>query len=127
MASAPVTRRRPVPSSVNAPVVRTTTAATSQADNLLHDRMRLGIVSALAGADVLTFVELKHTLKTTDGNLSVHARKLEDAGYIDCSKSFAARRPRTEYRLTAQGRRALQRYLDHMEALIEATRRSLQR
>jgi len=89
--------------------------------------MRLGIVSALAGADVLTFVELKQLLDTTDGNLSVHARKLEDAGYIDCRKGFIARRPRTEYRLTTSGRRALQRYLDHMQAVIEATRRSLER
>jgi DNA-binding MarR family transcriptional regulator len=96
-------------------------------DRLIHERMRLAIVSALAVNDSLSFNELKRLLDTTDGNLSVHARKLEDAGYVDCSKRFAARRPRTEYRLTAQGRRALQRYLDHMEAVIEATRRRLQR
>jgi DNA-binding MarR family transcriptional regulator len=89
--------------------------------------MRLGIVSALASAESLTFVELKSLLETTDGNLSVHARKLEDAGFITCRKTFADRRPRSEYRLTSQGRRAMQRYLDHMEALIEHTRRSLGR
>jgi DNA-binding MarR family transcriptional regulator len=84
-------------------------------------------VSALASADTLTFVELKRLLDITDGNLSVHARRLEDAGYVTCNKRFTDRRPRSEYRLTAAGRRALQRYLDHMEALIAATRRSLRR
>ena len=84
--------------------------------------MRLGIVSALAVNTTLTFNDLKKLLKTTDGNLSVHARKLEEAEYIACTKSFEGRLPRTEYRLTAAGRRALQRYLDHMEALIKATR-----
>jgi len=102
-------------------------SAGTRSENLLHDRIRLGIVSALAGTEVLTFVELKQLLDTTDGNLSVHARKLEEAGYIACTKGFAERRPRTDYRLTAMGRRALQRYLDHMEALIEATRRSMKR
>ncbi len=91
-------------------------------DRLIHERMRLGIVSALAVNDSLTFNELKALLKTTDGNLSVHARKLEEAAYITCSKSFDGRLPKTEYRLTAAGRRALERYLDHMEALIRATR-----
>ncbi len=91
-------------------------------DRLIHERMRLGMVSALAVNDSLTFNELKALLKTTDGNLSVHARKLEEADYIACSKSFAGRLPKTEYRLTAAGRRALERYLDHMEALIRATR-----
>jgi DNA-binding MarR family transcriptional regulator len=91
-------------------------------DNLIHERMRLGIVSALAANEALTFNELKELLKTTDGNLSVHARKLEDAAYITCLKSFDGRIPRTEYRLTASGRRALERYLDHMEALIHAAR-----
>ena len=91
-------------------------------DRLIHERMRLGIVSALAGADSLTFNELKALLATTDGNLSVHARKLEDAGYVACTKTFEGRVPRTDYRLTAAGRRALERYLDHMEALIRATR-----
>jgi DNA-binding HxlR family transcriptional regulator len=91
-------------------------------DRLIHERVRLAIVSALAVRDVLTFNDLKTLLKTTDGNLSVHARKLEDAEYITCDKSFQARVPKTEYRLTALGRRALERYLDHMEALIRATR-----
>jgi DNA-binding MarR family transcriptional regulator len=94
----------------------------SDLDRLIHERMRLGIVSALAVNDSLTFNELKALLKTTDGNLSVHARKLEEAAYIACSKSFDGRLPKTEYRLTAAGRRALERYLNHMEALIRATR-----
>lgn len=84
--------------------------------------MRLGIVSALAANDSLTFTELRGLLQTTDGNLSVHARKLEDAGYVTCTKGFEGRVPRTEYRLTSAGRRALARYLDHMEALIRAAR-----
>ena len=91
-------------------------------DRLIHERMRLGIVSALAANQALTFNELKKLLKTTDGNLSVHARKLEDADYITCTKSFEGRMPKSEYRLTDLGRRALERYLDHMEALIEAMR-----
>ena len=96
-------------------------------DGLVHHRLRLGIVSALAAAEALTFNELKALLDTTDGNLSVHARKLEDAQYIACTKTFEDRRPRTEYRITTQGRRELQRYLDHMEALIHATRSTLER
>ncbi len=91
-------------------------------DRLIHERIRLGIVSALAVNRSLTFNELKALLKTTDGNLSVHARKLEEADYIVCTKSFDGRLPKTEYRLTAGGRKALERYLDHMEALIRATR-----
>ena len=91
-------------------------------DRLIHERMRLGIVSALAVNDTLSFIDLKKLMKTTDGNLSVHARKLEEADYVTCTKSFEGRMPRTEYRLTALGRRALERYLDHMEALIRATR-----
>jgi DNA-binding HxlR family transcriptional regulator len=91
-------------------------------DRLIHERMRLGIVSALAVNDLLSFNDLKRLMQTSDGNLSVHARKLEDAEYITCTKSFEGRVPRTEYRLTPQGRRALERYLDHMEALIHATR-----
>jgi len=91
-------------------------------DRLIHERIRLGIVSALAVNRSLTFNELKALLKTTDGNLSVHARKLEEADYIVCTKSFDGRLPKTEYRLTAAGRRALERYLNHMEALIRATR-----
>ena len=96
--------------------------APAELDRLIHERVRLAIVSALAVRDSLTFNELKTLLKTTDGNLSVHARKLEDAEYVTCEKSFEGRVPKTEYRLTAQGRRALERYLDHMEALIRATR-----
>jgi DNA-binding HxlR family transcriptional regulator len=91
-------------------------------DRLIHERIRLGIVSALAVNRSLTFNELKALLKTTDGNLSVHARKLEEADYIACTKSFDGRLPKTEYRLASAGRRALERYLNHMEALIRATR-----
>ena len=91
-------------------------------DRLIHERTRLGIVSALAVNTTLSFNSLKKLVGATDGNLSVHARKLEDAGYISCTKSFAGRLPKTEYRLSATGRRALERYLDHMEALIHATR-----
>lgn len=91
-------------------------------DRLIHERLRLGILSALAVNESLTFNELKKLLETTDGNLSVHARKLEDAQYITCTKSFQNRLPKTEYRLTPVGRRALERYLDHMEALIGAMR-----
>ncbi len=93
-------------------------------DRLIHERIRLGIVSALAAAkNPLTFNDLKSLLDTTDGNLSVHARKLEEAKYIACSKSFEGRMPRTEYSLTAAGRRAFEKYLDHMEAIIQAIRR----
>ncbi len=91
-------------------------------DRLVYERVRLGIMSALAVNQSLSFTDLRQLLKTSDGNLSVHARKLEDAGYIACEKSFAGRMPRTEYELTHKGRRALERYLDHMEALIQATR-----
>ena len=91
-------------------------------DRLIHERIRLGIVSALAVNDSLSFNDLKKLLRTTDGNLSVHARKLEDAGYIACTKSFEGRVPHTDFRLTATGRRVLEKYLAHMEALIRATR-----
>ena len=91
-------------------------------DRLIHERMRLGIVSALAVNDHLSFNDLKKLLQTTDGNLSVHARKLEEAGYVTCEKYFEGRVPKTEYRLAEPGRQALQRYLDHMEAIIHATR-----
>lgn len=101
---------------------RAAAEAASNLDRLIHERMRLGIVSALAVNDSLTFNDLKRILKTTDGNVSVHARKLEEANYITCTKSFEGRMPKTEYRLTAHGRRALERYLSHMEALIQATR-----
>ncbi len=94
----------------------------AELDRLIHERVRLGIVSALAVNDKLTFNELKGLLRVTDGNLSVHARKLEEALYVACAKSFDGRVPRTEYRLTPLGRSALERYLDHMEALIRATR-----
>lgn len=95
---------------------------TMELDRLIHERMRLGIVSALAVNDSLSFGDLKKILKTTDGNLSVHARRLEQAEYISCIKYFEGRLPRTEFRLTAFGRRALERYLDEMEELIRATR-----
>ncbi len=94
----------------------------SDLDRLIHERMRLGIVSALAVNETLSFNDLKEMLGATDGNLSVHARRLEEAGYVECVKSFAGRIPRTDYRLTRVGRRALARYLDHMEALIRAVR-----
>jgi DNA-binding HxlR family transcriptional regulator len=95
-------------------------AAIPALDRLIHERIRLGIVSALAANSSLTFNDLKRLLKTTDGNLSVHARKLEEAKYIACTKSFEGRVPRTEYALTSSGRRAFEKYLDHMEALIQA-------
>ena len=101
---------------------RAAEAAPRELDRLIHERTRLGIVSALAVNDTLSFNELKALLRTTDGNLSVHARKLEDAQYVSCTKSFQGRMPKTEYRLTAAGRRALEKYLNHMEALIRATR-----
>ena len=91
-------------------------------DRVIHERVRLGIVSALAAGGELTFTELRDLLRTTDGNLSVHARRLEEAGYVSCTKAFVDRVPQTGYRLTPAGRRALERYLDHMEALIRATR-----
>lgn len=94
----------------------------TELDRVIHERLRLGIVSALAVNDRLSFNELKKLLHTTDGNLSVHARKLEDAQYLACDKSFDGRVPRTEYRLTAAGRRAFEKYLSHMEALIKAVR-----
>jgi len=91
-------------------------------DRLIHERLRLGIVSALAANESLTFNDLKSLMNTTDGNLSVHARKLEDAGYITCTKFFEGRVPKTEYKLTASGRRALESYLNHMETLIQQMR-----
>lgn len=97
-------------------------AAVINLDRLIHERTRLAIISALAVNTSLTFNELKELLGASDGNLSVHARKLEDAGYIACTKSFAGRMPKTEFRLTAAGRRALEKYLNHMEALIQSTR-----
>lgn len=99
-------------------------AQARELDRLVHDRTRLAIVSALAANDPLTFTELKAITETTDGNLSVHTRKLEDAGYVSCTKGFEGRTPRTEYALTAAGRKALQKYLDHMEAIISHARKS---
>ena len=92
-------------------------------DRLIHERLRLGIISALAVNDSLTFNELKQMVRTTDGNLSVHARKLEDAGYVSCAKTFEGRTPKTEFSLTSAGRKALERYLGHMEAVIGHMRR----
>jgi DNA-binding MarR family transcriptional regulator len=97
-------------------------ATPTELEQLIHERIRLGIISALAANDSLTFTDLKRLLDTSDGNLSVHARKLEDARYITCRKGYEGRVPRTEFRLTPAGRRALERYLDHMEAIIRATR-----
>jgi DNA-binding MarR family transcriptional regulator len=102
--------------------IETPSARATNLDRVIHERTRLAILSALAVNASLTFNELKDLLRATDGNLSVHARKLEDAGYIACTKSFAGRVPKTEYRLLPAGRRALENYLDHMEALIRATR-----
>ena len=91
-------------------------------DKVIHERLRLGIISSLAANDKLSFSELKGLLNTSDGNISVHARKLEDAGYLSCEKMFSGRTPRTEYALTAAGRRALHKYLDHLDAIIRAAR-----
>jgi DNA-binding transcriptional ArsR family regulator len=99
-------------------------ASAGELDRLVHERMRLGILSALATGEVLSFNDLKAVLGATDGNVSVHARKLEEAGYLACTKGFDGRVPRTEYRITADGQAALDRYLDHMEALIRAARRA---
>ena len=107
------------------PVAPHTPSTMHELDRLIHERLRLGIISALAVNESLTFNELKHMVKTSDGNLSVHARKLEDAGYVNCSKTFEGRTPKTEYRLTNAGRRALERYLDHMEAVIGQMRRQV--
>jgi DNA-binding MarR family transcriptional regulator len=97
-------------------------SAAPNLDRVIHERLRLGIISALAANESLTFSDLKNLMNTTDGNLSVHARKLEEAGYISCSKFFEGRLPKTEYKLTAAGRQALQNYLNHMESLIKQMR-----
>ncbi|MFL6373550.1 MAG: winged helix-turn-helix domain-containing protein [Pyrinomonadaceae bacterium] len=99
-------------------VARNLSDVSNDLDKIIHERMRLGIISALAANDKLSFTELKNLLETTDGNISVHARKLEDAGYLSCEKSFRGRTPLTEYAITTAGRKALAKYLDHMEALI---------
>ena len=117
-----LTKPRSKRAAAPAPAPEQAAARAPDLDRLIHERVRLGIVSALAANTSLTFNELKRLMKITDGNLSVHARKLEEAGYLTCSKSFDGRVPRTEYSLTASGRRALERYLDHMEALIRAAR-----
>ena len=114
-------KRRPAGSADTKAAKKSPTAV--ELDRLIHERIRLGIVSALAVNDAMTFNELKASLDTTDGNLSVHARKLEEADYITCTKTFEGRMPRTEYKLTRGGRAALERYLAHMEALISAVRR----
>lgn len=106
-------------------VTRGTRSVSNHLDKVIHERLRLGIISALAANEKLSFSELKSLLDTTDGNVSVHARKLEDAGYLTCEKSFRGRVPLTEYKITADGRRALERYLDHMEALIGSMKKTL--
>ena len=103
-------------------VARAAEKVSGELDKVVHERTRLGIISALAANDKLSFTELKNLLNTTDGNISVHARKLEDAGYVTCEKSFKGRMPLTEYKITREGRKSLKRYLDHMEALISAMR-----
>ncbi|MEQ1857699.1 MAG: transcriptional regulator [Longimicrobiales bacterium] len=110
------------PAGLDAVAGRTQEGGPLELDRLIHERVRLGIVSALAVNGSLTFTDLRDLLGTTDGNLSAHARRLEDAGYVVCTKSFDGRTPRTEYGLTAVGRRELNAYLDHMEAIIDATR-----
>jgi DNA-binding transcriptional ArsR family regulator len=99
-------------------------AGAAALDRVIHERMRLAILSALAGRDAMSFAELKALTGATDGNLSVHARRLEDAGYVICTKAFAGRVPRTDYHITTAGQRALREYLDHMEALIQQVRAS---
>ena len=120
--SAPVADTTPAPAPLTPVPGRITDAVPADLDRLIHERMRLGIVSVLAVNDTLSFNELKDLMHTTDGNLSVHARKLEEAKYVTCTKSFEGRVPHTQYALTPLGRAALGRYLDHMEALIRATR-----
>ena len=125
LSSAPATRTEPFASeraTSSASHGTASSKASLELDRLIHERVRLAIVSALAVNESLTFNELKHLLGTTDGNLSVHARKLEEAGYLRCDKSFEGRMPRTEFRLTRTGREALERYLSHMEGLIRSTR-----
>jgi DNA-binding transcriptional ArsR family regulator len=101
-------------------VERAAEKVSGELDKVIHERMRLGIISALAANEKLSFSDLKHLLNTTDGNISVHARKLEEAGYLTCEKSFKGRMPLTEYKITGAGKQALERYLSHMEALIKA-------
>ena len=107
------------------PELTNSAKSATQLDRLIHERLRLGILSALAAEESLTFNDLKKLLGATDGNLSVHARKLEDANYVFCEKGFDGRVPRTEYRITSNGRKALEKYLDHMEVLIRVARESM--
>ena len=117
------TARRVRTSSTKAQPSAATPSRAAQLDRVIHEGMRLAIVSALAANETLSFNDLKRLLSATDGNLSVHARRLEDAGYVACEKSFAGRVPRTEYRLTPEGRRAFAKYVSHLEALLAAARR----
>ena len=120
-----VTIKKPESASTGSSDVRTKTKSAAQhLDRLIHERLRLGIISALAANESLTFSDLKSLMNTSDGNLSVHARKLEEAGYISCSKYFEGRLPKTEYKLTVAGRRALENYLSHMETLIQQMKTS---
>ena len=122
------TAKKEIPSKQETSTTRAVETGTSQKsaapnlDRLIHERLRLGIISALAANASLTFSDLKNLMNTTDGNLSVHARKLEEAGYIACTKYFDGRLPKTEYKLTAEGRRALEGYINHMESLIKQMR-----
>ena len=120
--SAVGSRQSPVASRASAAAPKLADKTPLSLDRLIHERLRLGIISALAVNEHLTFNELKRSLQTTDGNLSVHARKLEEAGYVMCDKTFDGRMPRTEYRLAAAGRRAFDKYLAHMEAIIKAAK-----
>jgi DNA-binding MarR family transcriptional regulator len=107
----------------NLRIAKAAETVSTELDKLIHERLRLGIISALAATKSMSFADLKNLLQTTDGNVSVHARKLEEAGYITCEKSFKGRVPLTEYRITTEGRAALERYLNHMEALIKAMKK----
>ena len=122
--SADAAAAKPRPAKIAKPANQQETvgAALPNLDRIIHERMRLGIVSALAVNESLTFNELKRLLQTTDGNLSVHARRLEEAEYVECTKRFEGRMPKTEYRITPLGRKAFERYLAHMEALVHAMR-----
>jgi len=115
--------QKPLAEVTDSPVAQTEEkSAAPNLDRLIHERLRLGIISALAANESLTFSDLKKLMNTTDGNLSVHARKLEEAGYISCTKFFEGRLPKTQYKLTAAGRSALEKYLSHMESLIKQMR-----
>ena len=113
---------RPKPEEARPGRSRARESSVPELDHVIHERMRLAIVSALAANEALSFRELKNLLQATDGNLSVHARKLEDAGYVACEKSFEGRVPKTEFKLTAEGRRAFEKYIDHLEALVRNVR-----